>query len=96
MRSAKSEDWQIAMHEELESLESNDVWRLIKRPVGSNALHTKWVFKKKTIADGDVERRKARLVACGNEQVFGVDNVLKFAAVVGMSTVKVILALVAT
>lgn len=84
------------MHEELEALESNDVWRLIKLPVSSNALHTKWVYKTKTTADGDVELLKARLVAYGNEQVFGVDYFLKFAAVMDMSTVKAILALAAT
>ena len=47
--------------------------RVIKRPPGSNTLHTKWVFKTKTDAHGEIERLKARLVACGNEQVFGVD-----------------------
>ena len=35
-------------------------------------------------------------MACGNEQVFGVDYVLTFAAVMDMSTVKIILALAAT
>ena len=84
------------MREELEALESNNVWRLIKRPSNSNTLHTKRVYKTKTTADGDVERLKARLVACGNEQVFGVDYVLTFAAVMDISTVKVILALAAT
>ncbi|KAG2905017.1 hypothetical protein PC117_g20846 [Phytophthora cactorum] len=33
----------------------------------------------------------ARLVACGNEQVFGIDFNLTFAAVMELSTVKVIL-----
>ena len=35
-------------------------------------------------------------MACGNEQVFGVDYQLTFTAVMDMSTVKVILALAAT
>ena len=96
MQSLKREDWKKAMFEELEALESNNVWCLIKRPSSSNALHTKWVYKTKLTADGDVERLKARLVACGNEQVFGVDYVLTFAAVMDMSTVKIILALAAT
>uniref|UniRef100_A0AAV1TEW2 Integrase catalytic domain-containing protein n=1 Tax=Peronospora matthiolae TaxID=2874970 RepID=A0AAV1TEW2_9STRA len=96
MRSSKSEDWKKAMCEELEALENNDVWHLIKRPSSSNALHTKWVYKTKMTADGDFERLKARLVACGNEQVFGVDYGLTFAAVMDMSTVKIILALAVT
>lgn len=81
------------MHEELEAFGGSDVWRLIKRSVGSNALHTKRVYKTKTNADGDVERLKARIVACGNEQVFGVDYVL---TVMDMLTVNVIMALAAT
>lgn len=47
MRSAKSKNLQIAMPEELEALESNDFWSLIKRPVGSNALHTKWFTRRR-------------------------------------------------
>uniref|UniRef100_A0AAV1TTK9 Reverse transcriptase Ty1/copia-type domain-containing protein n=1 Tax=Peronospora matthiolae TaxID=2874970 RepID=A0AAV1TTK9_9STRA len=50
----------------------------------------------KTDAQGDLERLKARLVACGNEQVLGVDYTLTFAAVMDLSTLKVILALAAT
>lgn len=96
IRSPKREDWKKAMCEELEALESNNVWRLIKRPSSSNALHTRWVYKTNTTADGDVERLKARLVACGNDQVLGIDYVLTFAAVMDMSTVKIILALAAT
>nr|CCA15801.1 hypothetical protein TcasGA2_TC004282 [Albugo laibachii Nc14] len=52
-----------------------------------------WVLKTKTDANGDVERYKARLVTCGNEQLSGVDYTLTFAAVMDLSTVKVILVL---
>uniref|UniRef100_A0AAV1T842 Polyprotein n=1 Tax=Peronospora matthiolae TaxID=2874970 RepID=A0AAV1T842_9STRA len=96
MRSTKRPDWEKAMREEIAALEANDVWRVIKRPAGSNALHSKWVYKTKTDAHGDLERYKARLVACGNEQVFGIYYQLTFAAVMDMSTVKVIIALAAT
>lgn len=54
------------------------------------------VFKTKTDTDGDVSRLKARLGACGNEHVFGVDYLMTFAAVMEKGTVKVILALVVT
>ena len=82
--------------EEIAALEDNEVWRVIKRSPGSNALHSKWFYKTKTGADGELERHKARLVACGNEQVLGVDYNLAFAAVMDISTVKFILALAAT
>ena len=69
---------------------------MVKRAPGSNAVHTKWVFKTKTDAQGKIARLKARLVACGNEQVLKVDYSLTFAAVVDLSTVKIIMALAAT
>ena len=34
-------------------------------------------------ADGKVERYKAILVACGKEQLFGVDYTLTFAVLIG-------------
>ena len=84
------------MEEEVAALQDNDVWRIKRRASGMNALHTKMVYKAKTDAQGNLERHKARLVACGNEQVFGVDYRLTFAAVMDLSTVKIILALAAT
>lgn len=72
---------------------ANDVWELVGMPEGCRPLHTNWVFKTKTDANGDVERYKARLVACGNEQRFGIGYSGTFAAVMEMDTVKVILAL---
>eukprot|EP00644_Phytophthora_capsici_P005569 jgi/Phyca11/97425/e_gw1.2.919.1 len=68
-------------------------WKIVRKPRGEKILHTKWVFKTKLDAGGGIERFKARLVACGNEQEFGVNYGLTFAAVIEMSSVKVILAL---
>ena len=59
----------------------------------SHVLHTRWVYKTKTGADGAIDRFKERMVACYNEQVYGVDYGLTFAAVMELSTVKVILVL---
>lgn len=48
---------------------------------------------KKLNADGSIEIYKARLVACGNEQVLGVNYTLTFAAVLEMTSGKAVLAL---
>ncbi|KAG2849647.1 hypothetical protein PC118_g9195 [Phytophthora cactorum] len=91
IRSRLKKEWLMAIEEELRALEENGVWVVVVPPVDSHVLHTKWVFKTKTDADGAIERFMARLVACGNEQVFGIDFNLTFAAVMELSTVKVIL-----
>nr|CCA24800.1 GagPol polyprotein putative [Albugo laibachii Nc14] len=82
-----------AASEKLEALEENGLWEVVIPPTGSHVLHYKWPFKSKTDTNNDVERYKARLVACGNEQLVGVAYTLTFAAVVELSTVKVILVL---
>lgn len=91
LRSRLWRKWLVAIAEELNALEENEVWVVVVPPVGSHALHTKWIFKTRTDADGAIERFKARLVVCGNEQMFGIDFSLTFAAVIELSTVKVIL-----
>lgn len=47
----------------------------------------------KTDADVNIERYEARMLACGNEQWFGKDYTLTFAARMVMTKGKVILAL---
>jgi hypothetical protein len=93
MRSLHRDGWLKAMIEELEALENNDVWKLVRMPHGVRILHTKWVYKTKRDAEGLLERLKARLVACGNEQEFGINYGITFAAVIEMTSVKLILVL---
>ena len=42
-----STSWLIAMNEELESLQKNKTWELVKSPKGKKIVGCKWVFKKK-------------------------------------------------
>lgn len=93
MKCDKCLEWERAAHAEIDSLEANDTWEMVTRTKEMRPLHTKWVFKTKTDADGNIERYKARMVACGNEQSFGKVYTLTFAAVMDMTTGKVILAL---
>nr|CCA18211.1 hypothetical protein ALNC14_043540 [Albugo laibachii Nc14] len=88
MMSQGKHKWMTAVSEELKALEENGVWEVMIPPTGSHVSHNKWVFKTKKNANGDVERYKARLVACGNEQLFGVDCTLTFAAVIEITAEK--------
>jgi FtsZ-interacting cell division protein YlmF len=63
--------WQESMREEVEALKARGTFTMIVREPNMTTLHSKWVYKTKTLSDGQIERFKSRLVACGNEQVHG-------------------------
>ena len=73
MVSPDSKAWLEAMRSELKSMDENQVWDLVDPPPGVTAIGCKWVFKKKTDVDGNVQIHKARLVAKGYGQVQGID-----------------------
>ena len=74
--------WLNAMQQEIQPLNSNDVWDLVELPKDRKAVGSKWVFKLKVDADGLVVRHKARLVAQGFSQKFGLDYDETFCPVV--------------
>jgi len=60
------------MKEEMDSLEKNKTWELVKLPKDRKMVGCKWVFKLKKGVDGKVERYKARLVAKGYSHMEGI------------------------
>jgi hypothetical protein len=69
----KDEFWNKAMDEELDQIEKNDTWELVPRPKNKNVIDTKWVFRNKLNEDGQVTRKKSRLVCKGYAQIEGID-----------------------
>ena len=65
MMSLDSDKWLEAMKSEIGSIHENKVWTLVDLPDDRQAIENKWIFKKKTEADGNVTIYKARLVAKG-------------------------------
>ena len=53
------------MKSKMSSMYENKVWALVDFPIDQQAIENKWIFKKKTDADGNVTVYKARLVAQG-------------------------------
>ncbi|KAK2374044.1 secreted RxLR effector protein [Trifolium repens] len=47
----KSSVWKRAMEEELQSIEKNQIWELVKLPNGKKTIDLKWVFKVKLNPD---------------------------------------------
>ncbi len=87
--------WEMAMQEEYDSLVVNNTWSLVPLPKGRKPISSKWVFKIKHRVDGEVERYKARLVARGFTQTFGVDYNETFAPIAKFVSICCILALTA-
>jgi hypothetical protein len=84
-------DWVMAMQEELNNFERNQVWTLVERPK-SNVIGTKWVFKNKQDENSVVTRNKARLVAQGFTQVEGLDFEETYAPMARLEAIRMLLA----
>ncbi|GAA0156232.1 transmembrane signal receptor [Lithospermum erythrorhizon] len=83
------------MEEEMASLEKNKTFTLVNRSPGQRVLRNRWVFKLK-LGDGNSSPRyKARLVVKGFEQKHGIDYEEIFSPVVKMTSIRVVLGLVA-
>jgi hypothetical protein len=84
------------MHEELENLERNQVWTLVKPLRDVNVIGTKWVFKNKQGEDGEIVRNEAHLVDQGFSQVQGLDFGETFALVAHLEAIRILLAFAAS
>ena len=96
IRSPDAHLWEEAMKAEIQALvEKKGTWNLSPRTAGMNIIKTKWVFKVKRKRDGEIERYKARLVARGDTQIYGVDFDETFAPVVSYTALRVLLSIAA-
>lgn len=89
------EGWRKAMEEEIKMIEKNRTWRLVEKPEKKNIISVKWIYRIKTNANGEQVKYKARLVARGFSQEYGVDYLETFAPVSRHDTIRAIIALAA-
>ena len=86
--------WELAMKDELDFLLGNQTWELTELPTRKKALHNKWIYRIKNEHDGS-KRYKARLVVKGFQQKKGIDYLEIFSLVMKMSTIRLVLGMVA-
>ena len=88
-----AELWRQAMQDEIDSFEQHGAWELIDRPMHKNIVKNRWIFKIKRDADGKIATYRARLVAKGFTQQYGLDYNETFSPVVRHSSIRMLLSL---
>lgn len=89
---ADANKWLAAMNEELNAHCKNNTWTLAELPAGRKAIKSKWVYKAKKNDMGDIIRYKARIVAKGYAQTYGVDYFDTYAPVVRHDSIRMLMA----
>ncbi|KAE8731332.1 Detected protein of unknown function [Hibiscus syriacus] len=94
MQVEDSVKWESSMKDEMDSLMSNQTWELAELPPDKKALHNKWIYRIKEEHDGR-KRYKARFVVKGFQQKECIDYNEIFSPVVKLSTIRLVLKIVA-
>nr|GEW18712.1 hypothetical protein [Tanacetum cinerariifolium] len=84
--------WIESMQEELHQFDRLDVWELLDRPLCTNVINLKWLWKKKRYEENTVIRNKSHLVAKGYAQKEGVDFEESFTPVTRLEAVRLFIA----
>nr|GFA86528.1 hypothetical protein [Tanacetum cinerariifolium] len=82
----------FALTEELHQFDRLDVWELVDRPLCTNVINLKWLWKNKRDEENTVIRNKSRLVAKGYAPKEGVDFEESFAPVAQLEAVRLFIA----
>ena len=85
-KAVQDSKWCQAMDNELKALEENKTWEITTLRPGKRAIGCKWIYRIKFHSDGRIDRCKARLIALGCRQRYGVDYWETFAPVAKMTT----------
>jgi hypothetical protein len=80
-----------AMEIEINTLIQMQAFIVVDKQPWMNVVSSVWAFKWKRYPDGSIRKLKARIYACGFEQIEGVDYFETFAPLVQWMTVRVIL-----
>jgi len=84
------EEWKEAITKEIECLINKDTWEIVERPNKRPVIGCRMVLRNKCNAEGQIEKRKARLVARGFAQRPGIDYHDTFAPVARLGSLRLL------
>ena len=88
-----SPEWRESMMNEIKALRNRGCWRVVPTPRGVRLIKSKYVYKLKKDWQGNVTKRKSRLVVQGFLQREGLDFNETYAPVAKATTFRLVLAL---
>eukprot|EP00253_Pinus_taeda_P002070 PITA_02070 len=83
------------MMEEYSSIMVNDVWEVVPRPYDRLVVGSRWIYKVKYVADGSMEKYKARFMANGYAHKEGIEYEETFTPVARYTFVRIVISLAA-
>ncbi|KAL0641354.1 hypothetical protein Bca4012_102580 [Brassica carinata] len=89
----KHKGWRDSVGDERDAMIRNDTWYESELPKGKKAVSSRWIFTIKYLANGEIDRRKTRLVARGFTQTYGEDYIDTFAPVAKLHTIRIVLSI---
>src|SRR3954468_9529026 len=89
------DNWLKAMKDEIDQLEKLGIYQLEDLPMGRQAVGNKWLYNTKINPDSTIWH-KAQLVAQGFSQQPGLDYFDTYSPVMGMESLRVLLAIMAS
>jgi len=95
LNGSDQKEWKEAIVEEIECLINNDTWEIVQRSNKHPIIGCRMVLRNKRDAEGQIKRRKARLVARGFAQRPGIDYHDTFAPVARLESLRLLIALAA-
>ncbi|GKA81883.1 retrovirus-related pol polyprotein from transposon TNT 1-94 [Tanacetum coccineum] len=96
MLDPSSTKWLDVMNAKMQSMmDNNKVWVVVDLPPNCKTVGSKWIFKKKPDMDGIVHTYKARLLAKGYTQLYGVDYEETFSPVADIRAIRILISIAA-
>ena len=88
-------EWQEAIDYEISQLEKLNAWKIVDAPAHGNIIPCHYVLVTKRGPDGEKLKLRARLVANGQRQQYGLDYSETFAPTSSMTTIRTVLTVAA-